>query len=164
MSDRFGFMQPSHLLNERNDERIKKQIQNFSLLYGEVMPESLIEEVKRLRRLMHSFQIDRQRITQDDPRNWDVLQLLKWIVKWALVESLPNLTISLRICLTICVSVASCERSFSKLKLIKTYLRSTMSQTRLSNLAILSIEREVAEEMDTEQIIHDFSVMKVRKM
>ncbi|XP_063606146.1 uncharacterized protein LOC134781062 [Penaeus indicus] len=60
MSDRFGFMQSSHLLNERNDERIEKQIQIFSLLYSEVMPESLIEEVKRLRRLMHSFQIDRQ--------------------------------------------------------------------------------------------------------
>nr|CAI5858450.1 unnamed protein product [Callosobruchus analis] len=35
------------------------------------------------------------------------------------------------------VSVASCERSFSKLKLIKTYLRSTMGQERLSGLAIL---------------------------
>ena len=43
--------------------------------------------------------------------------------------------------LTICVSVASCERSFSKLKLIKSYLRSTMAQARLSSLAILSIEK-----------------------
>ena len=44
--------------------------------------------------------------------------------------------------LTTGISVASCERSFSKLKLIKNYLRSTMSDARLTNLAILSIERE----------------------
>ena len=42
----------------------------------------------------------------------------------------PNLRISLQILSTIGSSIASCERSFSKLKLILTYLRATMSQTR----------------------------------
>ena len=41
-----------------------------------------------------------------------------------------------RIMLTI--SVASVEKSFSKLKLIKSYLRSTMSQQRLNKLTLLS--------------------------
>ena len=42
----------------------------------------------------------------------------------------PNITSSivLRILLTLTVTVASCERSFSKLKIIKNYLRSTMTQ------------------------------------
>jgi len=40
------------------------------------------------------------------------------------------------------VSVASVERSFSKLKIIKTYLRSTMSQERLDESVLLSIEKE----------------------
>ena len=44
--------------------------------------------------------------------------------------------------LTTGISVASCDRSFSKIKLIKNYLRSTMSDTRLTNLAILSIARD----------------------
>ena len=38
--------------------------------------------------------------------------------------------------------VASAERNFLKLKLIKSYLRSTMSQERLSGLTILSIEKK----------------------
>src|SRR6218665_2940400 len=46
-----------------------------------------------------------------------------------------------------CVSVTSCERSSSKPKSVKTYLRSTMSQTGLTNLAILTIERNIAEKL-----------------
>jgi hypothetical protein len=39
------------------------------------------------------------------------------------------------------VIVASAEISFSKLKLLKNYLRSTMSQDRLNGLATLCIEK-----------------------
>ena len=53
----------------------------------------------------------------------------------------PSLQAALRILLTIAMSVASCERSFSELKLIKTHLRTSMNQERLTNLAIMSIER-----------------------
>ena len=49
----------------------------------------------------------------------------------------------LRIFLTIAISVVTCEKSFSKLKLIKNYLRSSMSSLRMRNLAILSIERHL---------------------
>ncbi|XP_066340512.1 uncharacterized protein [Miscanthus floridulus] len=52
----------------------------------------------------------------------------------------PNATIAYRVLLTIPVTVASTERSFSKLKLLKTYLRSTMTQERLNDLAIIALE------------------------
>uniref|UniRef100_A0A452I851 HAT C-terminal dimerisation domain-containing protein n=1 Tax=Gopherus agassizii TaxID=38772 RepID=A0A452I851_9SAUR len=52
----------------------------------------------------------------------------------------PNTAVALRILLTLPVSVASGEGSFSKPKLLKNYLRSTMSQNRLSGLALISIE------------------------
>ena len=58
------------------------------------------------------------------------------------LEYFSNACIAFRILLTILVTVASAERSFSKLKLIKSYLRSTMSQERLSGLSILLIERK----------------------
>ena len=49
----------------------------------------------------------------------------------------PRLLQSLKIAMTIGVSSASAERSFSSLRRIKTYLRSAMTQERLSNLALL---------------------------
>ena len=61
--------------------------------------------------------------------------------------------IAYRILLTILVIIASAERSFSKLKLIKSYLRSTMSQERLSELAILLIEDKMLEELEYRNLI-----------
>ena len=59
--------------------------------------------------------------------------------------------------LTIAFSIASCERSFSKLKLIKTYLRSSMSQERLTNLAIISIEKEFLSSDVKKEVVELFS-------
>ena len=50
----------------------------------------------------------------------------------------------LTIALTLGVSTATCERSFSNLKRTKTYLRSTMSDSRMNDLAILSIEEDLS--------------------
>lgn len=49
--------------------------------------------------------------------------------------------------------ISSSERSFSKLKLDENYLRSTMIQDRLSHLAIISIERDVAESIKYDDVI-----------
>ena len=62
------------------------------------------------------------------------------------------------------VTVASGERRFSILKLIKTYLRSTISQERLNNLAMLSIENYIAKTIDLENILRDFANKKARKV
>uniref|UniRef100_A0A8C3A271 HAT C-terminal dimerisation domain-containing protein n=1 Tax=Cyclopterus lumpus TaxID=8103 RepID=A0A8C3A271_CYCLU len=58
----------------------------------------------------------------------------------SILSSVPDVATAIKLFLTIPVTVASAERSFSKLKLIKTYLRSSMSQERLSGLAILNIK------------------------
>ena len=47
-----------------------------------------------------------------------------------------------RLLLTIGFSIASCERSFSMLKLKKSCIRSSMLQERQASLALISIERE----------------------
>lgn len=62
----------------------------------------------------------------------------------------------------IAVSVASCERSLSKLKLIKKYIWATMDHTRLSELDLLSIEPELAQSIVFESAIHDYSEVCTR--
>jgi hypothetical protein len=74
-----------------------------------------------------------------------------------------NLQIAIQLLLTLSISVASCERSFSKLKLINNYLRTTMSQDRLKAVAILSVECEIADQVDMDDIISEFARQKARK-
>jgi hypothetical protein len=76
----------------------------------------------------------------------------------------PNAIIAYRILLTISVTVASAERSFSKLKLLKSYMRSTMTQERLNGLAMISIESDVFEDTDYEGVIKDFISRNRRRM
>ncbi len=56
------------------------------------------------------------------------------------------------------------ERSFSKLKLIKNELRTSMVQQRLNWLSLLSIESELLDQIDVEAIIDDFADKKCRKV
>lgn len=91
-------------------------------------------------------------------------ELLKFIVEYGDDSVFPNLRVAIQIMLTIAVSIASCERSFSKLKLILSYLRATMGQDRLSDLALLSVEREQTEKTNFDVIIEQFASSKARKV
>ena len=77
---------------------------------------------------------------------------------------LCELFMSLKLYLTVAVSVASCERSFSKLKLIKSYLRSNMGESRLSTLSTLSIESDLVETLPFDDIIFEFASIKARRI
>ena len=81
-----------------------------------------------------------------------------------MLEFFPNACITFRILLTIHVIVAFAERNFLKLKLIKSYLRSTMSQERLSILAILSIEKEMLTNLECKNLVSNFVSQKTRKI
>ena len=56
------------------------------------------------------------------------------------------------------------ERSFSKLKLLKSYLRPTMLQDRLNDLAILSIENNMLKNIKYNTLISNFAAQKVGRM
>lgn len=55
----------------------------------------------------------------------------------------PNIAVLLQIFATVPVSTATAERSFSALRLLKTYLRSTMNEERLTGLALMAIHKDV---------------------
>jgi len=76
--------------------------------------------------LFSELNILKEIIGLENDKSIDILNYIKRI------NSFPNEYIAYRIMLTISVLVASDERSFSKLKPIKSYLRSTMSQQKLN--------------------------------
>ena len=59
--------------------------------------------------------------------------------------------------MTVPVTVARAERSFSKLKLIKNFLRRFMSQKRVSGLSLLPIENERAKHFNFRKVIQQFA-------
>ena len=79
-----------------------------------------------------------------------------------ILDLFPNTCITYKILLTILVIIASAKRSFLKLKLIKSYLRSIISQERLSELAILSIENEILEKLKYENLISQLPFQKAK--
>jgi hypothetical protein len=65
--------------------------------------------------------------------------------------------------MTMHVTVASAERSFSKFKLIKTCLKSSMLQERLNGLTTLSIENDMLENIDVDVIINNFASQNAQR-
>jgi hypothetical protein len=88
------------------------------------------------------------------------LEILQFIT---IADCYPNVSIAYRILLIIPVTVASAERSFSKLKLLKNYLRSTMSQERLNGLATCSIEKDILTNIDLNIVLNDFASRNARQ-
>ncbi|KAL4149541.1 hypothetical protein QTP88_003470 [Uroleucon formosanum] len=69
----------------------------------------------------------------------------------------PTLTRLIQLFITVPTNSASCERSFSCLRRLKTYLRTTMGQSRLNSHGILQIERERSSLIDKDEVIDKFS-------
>ena len=133
LNEVFGFLNPHALLRSEN---IEKDMNKFKNIYADdVNFSELTYEIARFNKLVQS----RGTAFQSDARALDVVQ---WLTKYRLCESTPYLFLCLTLYLTVAVSIASCKRSFSKLKLIKCYLRLIVGESKLSALAILSIESD----------------------
>jgi hypothetical protein len=63
--------------------------------------------------------------------------------------------------LTVPVTVARGERSFSKLKMIKNYLRTAVAQERMGGLPVLPVEKD---DTDYSNLFAKFAARKSRKV
>ena len=82
------------------------------------------------------------------------------IFKKRVQRSFPNVEIALRMRLVLMIRNCSAERSFSKMKLIKNRLRTSMCNDRLSHLSLMSIEADI----NFEDLINEFARKKARKV
>jgi hypothetical protein len=68
----------------------------------------------------------------------------------------------IKIYLTIPISSAEAERSFSVLKLLKTWLRTTMEDERLSDLGVIKMDCNLI--IDYELLLNEFVKIKDRRL
>ena len=81
-------------------------------------------------------------------------------LKAASFGALPNIFVALRILATLPVTSCECERSFSALRRLKDYTRSTMTSERLNGLALMYVHREIVP--DIEKVIDRFAITNRR--
>ena len=77
-------------------------------------------------------------------------------------SSLPQLWECYKLLLTTPISVAKDERTFSVLKLVKNFYRSTMEDTRLDDLMVLRCEKDLTDTIKLEDVLDEWS-MKPRR-
>ena len=94
-------------------------------------------------------------------------EVLALIVEKDTLKFFPELLKVLKIFATLPVTSCEAERSFSTLKRLKTFIRSTMGEERLNSLAVLNIHREICNlvmEKDTDKLVNKFSEGQGRSM
>ena len=149
----FGFLFTSETLQSLDDTSLKSSCDNLGAVLtkdgkSDVDANELYVELKFLQDFIPK-------------ENMGPVEILKFLKRH---DCFPNASIAYRVLLTIPVTVASAERSFSKLKLLKSYLRSTMTQQRLNDLATIALESGLLEKIDYEHIIEDFISRNTKRM
>uniref|UniRef100_A0A671PCD6 HAT C-terminal dimerisation domain-containing protein n=1 Tax=Sinocyclocheilus anshuiensis TaxID=1608454 RepID=A0A671PCD6_9TELE len=74
----------------------------------------------------------------------------------------PNIQCTLKIFLTLPVTTCVCERSFSAMRRLKTWLRSTMSTDRLTGLALMHVHQKV--KLDRERVLKQWDASGHRRI
>lgn len=153
---RFGFL---HELETLAPPDIQRAALNLVAVYNKDLDECLGNELVQFTEFMKMFKMKEK---SDDV---SIEQFMYQLIHLKCVkESFPNVEIALRIYLVLMITNCSAERSFSKLKLIKNRLRTSMSHDRLSNLAVMSIEHDILRELDFNDVIDEFASRKARKV
>ena len=76
----------------------------------------------------------------------------------------PSVIALIRLLLVCPASSAEAERSFSSLRRLKTWLRSTMTQKRFNTVAVCHIHQDLLNRINMDAIMHDFvSRSEIRK-
>lgn len=151
LNELFSILWRAHLIP---DSEIEIQASNLISKYSTDISDDLLDELKNLKTVY---------IANFGTETLPPLKLLNTIKKFKLSHIFPNVMIGLRIFLTIPATVASAERSFSTLKRVKSVLRSTMCQDRLSSLGVLAVEQDLVRKCDVDTVIDRFVRRKARK-
>lgn len=149
-------MEKFQFLTEVNqsDQDLKQNLENLE----QHLPQDI--SVSSLQEFLHFNAFVRTNI---DENSRDFQGLYLFIIENGLQNVFPNVESILRLFLSLMITNCSGERSFSRLKFIKNVHRSTMSQHRLGDLTVLSIECQILRDLSFDAIVSDFVDKKMRQ-
>lgn len=75
----------------------------------------------------------------------------------------PGLHKLFTLILTIPISNVAAERSFSVLRRLRNHLRTTMTEERISSLALLTMEKQMAQDIDLNRVVDRFASLCDRR-
>ena len=157
-------LSPATLIETKNkdapSETCLTELKTLCHFYSEDLSsdDDVIREYQNIHALLNAWEFDENEAV---PR--DIEDLLIFFGKQKLTAQFENITTLLRLALTLPVSSAHDERLFSCLKRVKTYLRSTMTEHRLSNLACIAINREHVTSIAVRDLQKPFLNARTRK-
>ena len=110
LNEKFGFLlDVDYLVNNKNPQMFKEKCEILANFYDtDINGDELFRDINDCVMLLK---------TRDDIKIDNPADLLLFIISYG-EDVFPNLRVSLQILLTIAVSIASCERSFNRVKLM----------------------------------------------
>lgn len=149
-----------NILNEcRDSYKNLKDLKFFELLssenfhnYSSNFPIELVTDFVNSYKL-HNFHLDRLvnelkcMYKSNKFRDLGIYNIIEYLYENSLHTVFPEILRLAKLIVTVPASSASTERSFSSLKRIHTYLRNTQAQQRLTDLSMISIEKNLLVEM-----------------
>ncbi|CAB3985113.1 zinc finger MYM-type 1-like [Paramuricea clavata] len=145
----FGYLHPKRITTPDSFEHVKHAADWFA---DDINADALELEMKLIR---SSKMIKDILAKETKERKPSLVDLYRELLQEP--ECFPNLLKIIKIALTLPLTSASAERSFSKLRIIKNRLRSTMRQDRLESLMLMSVESDICRGLDIEGLVERFT-------
>ena len=80
------------------------------------------------------------------------------------LKNFPNFFRVLQLVITLPVSSATCERSFSAMRRVRNYLRSTMTEDSFKSLSLLHTEGELSSRIDAHDVVAHYAETGNRRL
>ena len=109
----------------------------------------------RKSRLVVQGQTFQQEFKDGDP---DLVNLIDTVQKFSAGQRdfYSEIVVLMQLLIVMPASNAVSERSFSSMKLVKTYLRNRMTQERLNHLMILHVHKKLTDALDVDAVVREF--------
>ncbi|KAJ8677000.1 hypothetical protein QAD02_012787 [Eretmocerus hayati] len=152
----FGFLRK---LLDLSSEEIETHAKNVLEEYGDDLEAGLINELIQFKPFIAAFLKEEEEAEQICFE----AKAFKILIETDTQVVFPNVVILLRTYLVMMTTNCTSERSFSKLELLETRLRS-MGQDRLNNLTRISAESNIMRELSLDDPINEFADRKARRL